>query len=282
MSTNENKILIVLVLYKTKLENSESYKTFSKNVHKLFVTYELLIYNNSQEIIVPENNNYTVFNAPQNNMLACAYNYALGIAIHKQCSWLLLLDQDTNLIAEYFSELNYVLSTNLDSNIAAIIPQLKNEDKYLSPVSYSSVFGFWGITKHIEKSGMIKNKTIAAFNSGSLFSICFLQRLNGFPEKFPLDMLDVSIFYNLSKNKASFYLLNVVMEHDLSVLDYINNMTKKRYDSILEAEYNLAKQIGLCCFGVWKIHLFLRIIKQINTKEKREYISETLKFLWRF
>jgi hypothetical protein len=274
----ESTIQIIIVLYKTSLEDSLSFQTLQKNISCLRIKYRLLLYNNSPEIVIPQSENYIVVNATKNDMLLGAYNYALKQAVDNNCKWLLLLDQDTSLTIEYFEALNYVLPT---TNAAAIIPKLKCGQKHLAPEMYSSTLGPWGILKDITKSGIIKDKTIAALNSSALLSIKALQSIGGFPNEFPLDMLDICVFYKLSKDKNEFYLLDVELQHDLSVLDYAGKMTHKRYNSIIDSEYKLAKQIGVCCFFVWKLRLFFRVGKQIITPVKRKYSLTTLRYFFK-
>ncbi len=274
-----HSIQVVLVLYKTKLEDSLSYQTFCKYIGKISFPYNLLIYNNSPEIFIPKNADYTIYNADKNNMLSGAYNYAFQRAVKYGHNWLLLLDQDTSLTEAYFDALNLALLA--DVKAAAIFPILKNKKKHLSPHSYSPAFGHWGKIKNIKTKGFINNKIIAAFNSAALISTSALQAIGGFPEEFPLYELDYCVFYRLSKNNESFYLLDVTLIHDLTMLDYQNKMTILRYHSIIDAENKFSKQIGILAIITFKIKLFFRFMKQLIINEKRKYALITLKYLYK-
>lgn len=274
---NNAAIQIVLVLYKVKLEDSLSFQTLQKNISYLQSDYRLLLYNNSSEIIIPENENYNVINSETNNMLAGAYNYALQKAIENNCKWLLLLDHDTCLTKEYFEQLNIALVLN--ENVAAIIPKLQCKQTHLSPKSCNPLFGHWGKMKDIQTEGIIRNKTVQAFNSAALLSVRALQKVGGFPAEFPLYELDYCLFYRLSKNNEIFYVMNVSLSHDLTMLDYRNKMTTARYYSIIDAEYLFSKQLGLLAVLAFKIRLFFRLLKQLIVKEKRPYTFLTLKYL---
>jgi len=278
MKESNISIQIVLVLYKLKLEDSLTYKTLCENNIYLKCNYELLIYNNSPEILIEESNKYIVINASQNDMLACAYNYALQRAKKYNREWLLLLDQDTCLTKEYFEQLNDAL---LYENVAAIIPRLKSKQMHLSPKSYCSLFGPWIKMINIHRAGIIKNKTIQAFNTSALISIDAIWKIGGFPVDFPLDVLDFYVFYLLSKNNEKFYLMNVDLQHDLSVLDYHNKMTIQRYNSIIDSEYRFAKLLGIVSVILFKFRLILRLLKQIFIKEMRLYMTLTLKYLYK-
>ena len=88
---DRNRIVIVIVLYKTSLENSKTYTSLTKHIHLFKHEYSLIIYNNSSEISIPEGY-YTLINASENNKLTGAYNFALNFAETNLAEWLLLLD----------------------------------------------------------------------------------------------------------------------------------------------------------------------------------------------
>ena len=277
MTDNKVSIQIVLVLYKIKIEDSQSYKTLCEHISVLSCKHELLIYNNSSEFEIETNNNYVVINAKQNEMLAVAYNFALQRAIKYNHNWLLLLDQDTCLSEKYFEQINLALNSN--KNFAAIIPKLHSGEVHLSPKSCSTLFGPWWMMNEIHKTGVIKDKIVQALNSATLISTSSLQKIGGFSLEFPLYGLDYWIFFQLSKRKEQFYLMDVALSHDLSMLDYKNKMTKDRYSSIINAEYKFSKLIGLLAVLSFKVRLLFRLLRHLFTKDKRPYIVITFKHL---
>ncbi len=275
----KHSIQIVLVLYKTKIEDSLTYKTLCENISTLSCNHEFLVYNNSPEQTIENKNNYELVNATTNNMLVGPYNYALQRAIECKHNWLLLLDQDTCLTKEYFEQLNIALGMNKD--VAAIIPKLQNKEFHLSPTSYNSLFGPWLKMHNIYNAGFIKNKTIQAFNSAALISVKALDEIGRFSLEFPLDQLDFYVFNRLSNSGFSFYLMNVTLSHDLAVRDYKNKMSSERYISILSSEYRFSKLLGIISVITYKLKLILRLLKQILTREKRPYSFITFKYLWK-
>jgi len=279
MNNSNHSIQIVLVLYKTNLEDSLSYRTLCDSISVLSFNYELLIYNNSPEYIIKNKSNYIIFNAKNNEMLVGAYNYALQRAKDKKRNWLLLLDQDTCLSKEYFEQINMVI--NFNENIVAIIPMLQNTELHLSPISYYPLLGPWLVKMNINKTGFLRNKTINAFNSTAILSVNALEKIGGFSNEFPLDHLDYYIFYQLSKNGGYFYVMNVILQHNLSVLDYKNKMTSERYISIIDSEFKFSKLLGILSVITFKLKLILRIFKQLLLTERRPYIFITLKYLYK-
>jgi GT2 family glycosyltransferase len=273
----EHSIQIILVLYKTGLKDSLSYKTLCEHISVLLYNYELLIYNNSPEIIIEESKNYVLINAKQNEMLAGAYNFALCRAIECKRNWLLLLDHDTCLTKEYFEQLNIALALN--ENIAAIMPKLRYKQIHLSPKSCNPFFGHWGRMRNLQNTGIIEDTTLQAFNSATVLLVKALQNIGGFPLEFPLYELDYCLFYRLSKNREKFYIMNVYLFHDLTMLDYRNKMTIERYILIVGSEYRFAKQLGAFAFLTFKTRLIFRFFKQLIVEEKRKYAKLTIKYL---
>ena len=217
-----NSLQIIIVLYKAHLEDSESYKTLMQNVSKLQVPWNLMIYNNSADIQIPQGD-YKLIVPEKNKMLAGAYNEALKEAAVNGCDWLLLLDQDTRISGDYIDALNHFFSLGI--KVCAAFPVLKNKNLYLSPRAYSPFWGPWFFTNKLDY-GMVKNKYVSAFNSATVFSVSDIESIGGFPEDFPLDMLDTCVCYRLSRSGKSFFVLNCVLQHDLSVRDYEHNMNK--------------------------------------------------------
>lgn len=268
-----NKILIIIVLYKNKLENSESYLSLKRYIHNLSgIDYNILVYNNSPEINIPKSIEYSVVNAKENKMLCGAYNYALDHATKNKSKWLLLLDQDTSLNENYFFELRSFLNSNQDKEIVAVVPVLKNKDIILSPKEISL---FLWSNKNVKHRGYTKGK-ITAFNSVSLLSVNYLNQIGGFSEEYPLDMLDHWCYHQISKDNKNVYVLNVELEHDLSLLDYEKNVSLSRYEGFLDAEYKFVRKLGIIVYISYKLRLLLRFLKQLLFFKNKTYSQKTL------
>lgn len=275
-------VQIIIVLYKTLLENSRTYQSFEKNKKEISFPYSLLIYNNSPEFPVPYSSAYEVRNASQNDMLSIAYNYALGKANAKKMDWLLLLDQDTLLTADYFKGVARTLSSDMavDDNVACIIPQIYSLNGIqISPWAYNPFWGAYGLVKRA-KIG-VSAKPIAAFNSGALVRVESINKIGGFPENYPLDNLDTCYLYRLWKNGMMVYVFKSSVVQELSQLNYADNMTPWRYQMILESTKRIAKEQGWIPQVVLFARLCVRSLKQLFDSEKRKYVLLTLRGLIR-
>ena len=274
-----NSIYIVIVLFEKELDNCLPLQFLLQNKQILSSDYELLVYNNSPETTILPDKNYDVFNARQNNMLAGAYNYALEQAIKTQKKWLLLLDQDTELTIDYFEELKKNFKTDIPEKIGAIIPQVKKHTHCITPKTYFPKFGPYFFSTAIKKPG-IYNKCFLSINSGTILNIEIINEIGGFSSKYPLDGLDFWYFYQLYKKKVKVYVMNVVIEQNLSILDY-SGMNIQRYNSILNAELQFCTELGLMAVFFWKLRILLRAVKNLYNNKKRNYTFLTLSYLFK-
>jgi GT2 family glycosyltransferase len=265
-----NEIFIVLVLYKKNLNNSE---TISCLVEIKEFNFQILIYDNSpdsqytNEYFAYYNLNVHYVSNTDNPGLSTAYNYALKQANLENKKWLLLLDQDTRLTAEYFNEFSKLILSN--NSIVSIIPRVNNfyNDKPISPSKM--FFGMFCRPLNIE-SGII-SKNITAINSGTFLNINFLNEINGFNNLFKLDYLDHWYFREIHKRNYSVYLMNTFILQELSVgSNYSNRISIERYISLIYSQLRYVSLQGKFNLFIFKILLFFKIIildKRLSIRE---------------
>lgn len=273
MSRTTNKIMIVIVLYKTQLEASKTYQTFVIHSNKLKCNYELLIYNNSSELSIEPSQSFTLVNAEKNNMLTGAYNMALSMANKIQAEWLLLIDQDTELTSAYFECLSEYLNKNEAEDVVAVVPFLEENNKQLSP---HRLMFFNNMAVKISKAGL-QHKNTTALNTLTLIRTNFIYEIGGFSEKYPLDMLDYWVYTQIQQNKKKVYVLNTSIKHNLSVSEFERNMSLSRYNDLVLAEKKLMLELGIMYSIVFKLKLVLRFMKQIIVFENKKFAVITLK-----
>jgi len=273
-----SKLIIVIVLYKTKIEDSIAYNTLISNALVLDFDYELLVYNNSGlDIEVPISNNYVLYNSENNSMLNAAYNYAYIYAKKVRADWLLLLDQDTVITSKYLDKLSDFILGKIDSKIVAAVPLLKSGDKILSPKLISKI-GWW--QNDISTVGCQKVGRVTAFNSLCLLRISFIESIGGFSDQYPLDMLDHWLFNQIRINEKNVYIIDSTIEHNLSLLTYEDSISLQRHVTFLNAERLFIKnELTFFHYFFYKFRLFLRLIRQILVFKNKEYPKITLKIL---
>ena len=270
-STGKNTFLTVIVLHETSLDRCLTYNTLLL-LEKIKFTSDLIIYNNSPEIIIPQSKNHIVINAETNEMLSGAYNFALNHANKNNYDWLLLLDQDTELTDDYFEKLYRFLSDNQDKNIVAAVPFLRNKSKIISPNKL--YFNF--LRKNTVKHG-INSGHIVALNSLSLLRTDFMNAIGGFSSEFPLDMLDYWYYLQFNRRKKKIYVLDTALKHNLSIYNYDENITEERYAQLLNAERKYINEFGKTELIIYKFHLVFRFLKQIITIKNKRFAYRTIK-----
>jgi glycosyltransferase involved in cell wall biosynthesis len=232
-------IFAVIVLYKTEPDESTAFRSLQAArscVDQSDLTIDILLYDNTPDRNIepsdlPEGVRYKA--ATRNVGVSGAYNYALAEASKGEFSWLLTLDQDTTLPESFLvSMVQRVLTLRGDATIAAIVPQLYDHRRLLSPIKMGGVKnaclppGFVGISEG----------EIHAFNSGSLFRVEALHEMEGFSHHFWLDFLDAWVYKQLYRRaKRIFIAGDLLVEHALSLLGK-TSVPPDRFSNILKAE----------------------------------------------
>jgi GT2 family glycosyltransferase len=197
---------------------------------------EVLLYDNtvgkSDPGTLPANVRYE--RATHNAGLAAAYNRALEIAEAEKCTWLLTMDQDTGLPEHYFDRLGeYIFRVSSDSTIAAIVPQILDGGRLISP-------GWWlwdSIPRllSIRFSGVTR-RYCSAFNSASALRVSALLAIGGYNPRFWLDCSDMYIYRMFYKNGMHLYVAgDLQVTHELSIMDMNERVSLARYRNILSA-----------------------------------------------
>lgn len=275
------KITIIIVVYKTSPEHATTVRTLRnvlENIKGSLDNLSLIIYDNSPLEQNPEFLKSIYIDAEyihdgRNLGISTAYNYAWSAAKSKNSEWLLLLDHDTEITNEYF---NQVINFNkLDPLIVAVIPKIYSANKMISPVFSKSLRP---LTIEKPQEGL-QEESIMAINSGALISVEFLNEIGGFNQSFPLDYLDHWLFYEIDSRGRKVWLLESVLEHELSVMDF-NSVSFTRYQSILDSEVIFYKHYKKDLFHSYRKQLAKRFFKQVLTVKNKKIAMYTLKRLF--
>jgi len=233
-----NNILFVIVLYNKTREQSLAWQSLCK-----CLSAEQL-----QKVYIHDNTRHNIY-------LAAAYNLALRKAQDEGYTWLCLLDDDTEVTAEYIESLTE--RTSQDNETKVWVPRLVGSDgKIMSPFRHLGI--------------------LTALNSGTVISTSVMQSIGGFNVQYPLDYLDYWLFRELHRRRISIGLLSAKLIHHLSCSDY-SDMPRERYLSILKAEKQFAGEGGYAVMIYYKFQLLGRLIKWTLTKHP--YILETFRQL---
>jgi GT2 family glycosyltransferase len=257
-------IQCVVVLYQCTPENSSALKFFGQFCHqqnKLSHRAALLVYDNSplpqasMSINQWDCGAFEYFHDARNGGLASAYNEASTIATQRGTEWLLLLDQDTTLSVDFISTLYATIESPLPEKVCAIVPKLMQHGKILSPQRVGR------LRNHhlpITTTGL-QLERMTAFNSAACLRVSSVISVGGFPPIYWLDYLDHIMFHRLQATGSRVLVLDITMEHRLSLENLEVEMSLERYENLLTAEWRFIRETR---WGGGAIFHRLRLLKR--------------------
>jgi GT2 family glycosyltransferase len=178
---------------------------------------------------------FTYQHAAQNEGVSGAYNAAAVMAEQRGCAWLLLLDDDTSVTAEFLrGMLGHAVQIVEDERIAAVTPFLYAGSFCMSP-------RLWRFARHVPLQRpahpYTETRSIFAANSGTLMRVRALEAIGGYNARFWLDFSDIEVFHRLHTHGFSVRIAcDLRLEHEMAMLDYDRRMTPARFATFLAAE----------------------------------------------
>lgn len=238
---NENSIIAVVVLYKSKFEDVKSIQTLSNSIFVAgWKKMDLVIYDNSPEYNTEplENSTFYIHYIPDytNSGVSKAYNSAFEIGRSLGKKYILLLDQDTEVADSYCRNL-----VSIDGVHSIIVPRLESRGVILSPCRYRLGRGTsLKITECTEGVKSIKGRNF--LNSGSLISISLFEQVGGFDETVPLYFSDFNFFNRVRRFVGFYYQMDAAFNHEMSSNDERDmNKFSKRFEFYCDGAYNCYK-----------------------------------------
>lgn len=230
-----NQILYVIVIYNSELEDCPSYKSFLKELGgKDFI----FIWDNSKEAHTI-NLNHSLFkytHCPENLGVSEAYNQACHFALKNGFTFLLLLDQDTQLPSnsiDYYKQ----MAEELDDSKCAI-PKIYSGGQLISPFRIINLKPTKLSPKTIHKKEL-KSGSFSAINSGVLISAQAIKETGFFNSHLKLDWSDVDFFLRF---KGQLKLMSLSLKHQLSIHEKRSLSTKlNRYRYYCEGAKEMAR-----------------------------------------
>ena len=282
-SIHRTRIFAVVVLYRQRPSASLTVATLAGALREAAVVdCHVLIHDNSPagELALnelPENFRYHA--AARNRGLLGAYEAALAQARAEGYDWLLTLDQDTALPADFFSAIEPGLkAAEDDPRIAAIVPHLAEGEQLLSP-AYVGI----GRARPLPANfAGVPRSEARAFNSAALLRVEALDAIGGFDPCFWLDHLDSWLHHQFYQHGWSMYVLGSVhLQHHFSLLNYKERISPERFLNFLAAE---GAYVDL--YGSWweraayTAQLGVRLVNQQRRREVPEVLQAT-RAAWR-
>jgi len=205
----KNQIVAVVVLYKRLPEQSQTIdslgKVFAGNP-ELLDSIRVILFDNSPQALDQVNLSFPCdyHHAARNVGTSGAYNYAMELAEAEQFSWLLLLDQDTTVSAEFLPRmLEYGHQLRDQTDIGSVVPLIYSHGSLISPRKHGRFNQISLIPPTF--SGIYRQKAFAV-NSATLMRVSALREIGGYSDDFWLDLSDVYVFSgHVSKGQISLH-----------------------------------------------------------------------------
>jgi GT2 family glycosyltransferase len=279
------KILAIVVRYKMPLEQSQTLislaEAFSSRP-ELLEEFGVLLWDNSTTRLEDPKLSFPFhYGFSEKNLgVSGAYNHASSYAESVGCPWLLLLDQDTTVTADYLQRmLSHVKEMESDQTIATIVPFVRSHDTLVSPRKFGRLIRNHQIPRSV--SG-VYGEDAYAVNSGTVMRVSALRSVGGYSEEFWLDLSDAYIFQALYRDGKRMYIAgDVELAHSVASMDFDRHMTPERYRSFLAAEnMYLATYRSRLVNLAQTIWLVARAGRQYRRYKNKEFARITLSFLW--
>jgi len=267
------EVLVVIVLYKKRLRESENFISLEKSVScNHCENVDLYIYDNSPEPQEIEPNKY--FNIiyvhnPTNPGVSTAYNTACKKAESLNKQWILIFDQDTPLPLEAIEEYHKAI-LELEPEINIIAPKLFSENRMISPCKYILHRGF---PRSKMPAGKFQIKGHSFLNSGLLLKVCSIKKIGFFDENL-FDYSDHDFIIRFARENKFAKIINLELKHDWSSSANTNDeKTVNRFAMLAGASWYMTKKYHSPFPIFW---LIARSLKLFFLTKRSEYIKIAL------
>jgi GT2 family glycosyltransferase len=258
MSYFTDSISIIIVIYNTALEESESFESVQRMANNSY-NLNLLVYDNSlepQEVGEYAGLEIMYVHDPSNSGVSKAYNFGVKHAQKRKNKWALLLDQDTTLPQTILTTYENAVQEN--SNVKLFVPILQlNDGRIFSPCTYKFKRGFY---LNSIKGGLHSLQHFSPVNSGMLISVKAFLEVGGYNDQVKLDFSDFQFIQRFRKKYSDFYVLDVKCLQDFSDDEISYSSQTNRYEYYCEGARNMEKN-GWIDWMQYGIIVFLRALR---------------------
>lgn len=271
LSSTVEGILFILVLYKRKLNESDSFISLITSLKKTNLNIDIFIYDNSpspmilKEELSGENWNIYYVHDETNPGVSKAYNEGFKLGKNLNKKWLLLLDQDTKFPEDAIIKYCRAVLDNNEYFLFAPILVATN-GTICSPCNY---FLKRGSPMNSIEVGLVNITRKSLMNSGMLMRIDIFEKVGGYNEKIKLDFSDFDFIDRYRQIYQYFYVVDTKCIHELAtVAEDDVNRSLTRFTTYCENIKYFAKNdfdtlilLFLTLFRACKLSIIFRNIK---------------------
>lgn len=195
-----SNLLIAVVLYECQPHKSKTILTLRSALKEAGAQVRVVVINNSRQVVIVPSWDFEVYQSDSNRGLAEPYDLAATLCLRDGIDYLVTFDQDTAVTLSYIRAM-IGKSASPSDKVGAYVPLVRNESNHLSPGYYNIEKGLYHSHKPVlgnDDLNKLKSHDLPyAFNSGTMWNVKALKDCGGFPQRYPLDMLDHAMFRRL-------------------------------------------------------------------------------------
>ena len=238
------RVLVVLVLYRRAFDQVPSHDRLldwlERPAGEGWAVPRLLVYDNSPEaqLLRPPRaaDRIDRVHDAGNGGTRAAYLKALDLAEAHRCGWILFLDHDTDLPADFLQRAEAAVRRAGEGGGArtcAVVPHVADRGRTISPAVLTPA-GRVHPARDADRR-CAPGEHLTAIASASIVRADALGAVRPIPEALRLDYLDHWIFRELQRRGGRVVVSDAEVDHALSVTQ-MHAMPATRYESILRAE----------------------------------------------
>lgn len=215
------KLAILIVLYKRHYKDSAAITTLLDNVttfNAKGIDVEFFVWNNTPQCSPCLTRQGLTWLEGHNDGLAFIYNRVADRAFATGATHFMISDDDTDYSAADYvdaiaSAFEYEATSSPDS-FGVMVPKIVSGETLVSP---GERFWFFGRLSSTVNSALNTSRNKLAINSGVIFKkTCYEKMRPLFDERLKFYATDTAFFVRYESYYSSFYVLDTVLQHDLS------------------------------------------------------------------
>lgn len=227
---------ILIVLYKKKPFESETFKSLQKCKHLLRGSCVTYIWDNSPELLSPDEEKDLVENNAElaiqyltksgNTSLSEIYNHIIKLC--RRDSLLVILDHDTSFDKLYITEIFKATESSENSDINLFLPLILSCNKIFSP-SFEYL-KLRSVLWKYPRVGRMSVKNMQAINSGMVIRTNYLKdAFPGYDEHLKFYVTDLDFMYKYRSQNKDVYVLDAHLNHILNFYEEDNASKARRF-----------------------------------------------------
>ncbi|HEX4153894.1 MAG TPA: hypothetical protein VHY75_16930 [Steroidobacteraceae bacterium] len=216
-------ILALIVVYKTRLDCSETLLTLSRQ--NSAGRLEVLVWDNSpheasfaeRAWLSAQFEHVSYRHDGQNTPLSALYNHVIERHLHhpvRKHDYLILLDQDSNLESAFLLKMSTAAVQHPDVNLLLPLVRAGADGRLVSP---ANLYYFRGSAWKRLRLGLIKSRFTTAINSGMMISVDYLTNgFPGYPPEIPFYGTDNWLCQSYAEKNRWIFVVDTTIKHDLA------------------------------------------------------------------